>query len=191
LGDHRLQILTQNQLFPTARPYFAQQNVDYRARERSYSTDAGWRSVGQALLNSGDIRGTLNGDLRIGANLRRGIAPSAIAPLCNQGGTTPINGQVLCLNAQGNERRNQLVGRRLVDADLSLVKNIRIPRISEAFNLQVRVEAFNIFNRANFQAPTNHTTFGGRLGFNQESPGTAGLLDSTATPSRQVQLGAR
>jgi hypothetical protein len=37
-------------------------------------------------------------------------AGSAIAPLCNQGGTTPINGQVLCLNAQGNERRNQLIG---------------------------------------------------------------------------------
>jgi hypothetical protein len=116
---------------------------------------------------------------------------SAIAPLCNQGGTTPTNGQVLCLNAQGNERRNQLVGPRLVNVDLSLVKNIRIPRISEAFNLQLRVEAFNIFNHANFQAPTHNTTFGGLLGFNQESPGTAGLLDSTATPSRQVQLGAK
>jgi len=116
---------------------------------------------------------------------------SVIAPLCNQGGTSPTNGQVLCLNAQGNERRNQLVGPRLVDVDLSLMKNIRIPRISEAFNLQLRVEAFNIFNRANFQAPTHNTTFGGLLGFNQESPGTAGLLDSTATPSRQVQLGAK
>jgi carboxypeptidase family protein len=116
---------------------------------------------------------------------------SAIAPLCDQGGTTPINGQVLCLNAQGNERRNQLVGPRLVNVDLSLVKNIHIPRISEAFNLQLRVEAFNIFNHANFQAPTHNNTFGGRFGFNQESPGTAGLLDSTATPSRQVQLGAK
>ena len=84
-----------------------------------------------------------------------------------------------------------LIGPRLVDVDLSLVKNIRIPRISEAFNLQLRVEAFNIFNRANFQAPTHNTTFGGRLGFNQESLGTAGLLDSTATPSRQVQFGAK
>ncbi len=116
---------------------------------------------------------------------------SAIAPLCDQGGTTPTNGQVLCLNAQGDERRNKLVGPRLVNVDLSLVKNIRIPRISEAFNLQLRVEAFNIFNHANFQAPTHNNTFGGRLGFNQESPGTAGLLDSTATPSRQVQLGAK
>ena len=102
-----------------------------------------------------------------------------------------MNGQVLCLNVQGNERRNQLVGPRLVNVDLSLVRNIHIPRISEAFNLQLRVEAFNVFNHANFQAPTRNNTFGGRFGFNQESPGTAGLLDSTATPSRQVQLGAK
>jgi hypothetical protein len=102
-------------------------------------------------------------------------------------------GQVLCLNVQGNERRrrNQLIGPRLVNVDLSLIKNIRLSRISESFNLQLRVEAFNVFNHTNFQAPTNNYTFGGRLGFNQESPGTAGLLDSTATPSRQVQLAAR
>jgi hypothetical protein len=116
---------------------------------------------------------------------------SAIAPLCNQGGTTPTNGQVLCLNAQGHERRNQLIGPRLVNVDLSLIKNIRLARISESFNLQLRVEAFNVFNHTNFQAPTNNDAFGGRLGFNQESPGTAGLLDSTATPSRQLQLGAK
>ena len=118
-------------------------------------------------------------------------AGSAIAPLCNQGGTTPAGGQVLCLNVQGNERRNQLIGPRLVNVDFSLIKNIRLSRISESFNLQLRVEAFNVFNHTNFQAPTNNYTFGGRLGFNQESPGTAGLLDSTATPSRQVQLGAK
>jgi hypothetical protein len=94
-------------------------------------------------------------------------------------------------NVQGNERRNQLVGPRLVEADISLLKNTRIPRISEAFNLQFRIEAFNVLNHTNFQAPTDNFTFGGRSGFNQESPGTAGLLDSTATSSRQVQLGAK
>jgi hypothetical protein len=102
----------------------------------------------------------------------------------------PTNGQVLCLNAQGHERRNQLIGPRLVNVDLSLIKNIRLARISESFNLQLRVETFNVFNHTNFQAPTNNDAFGGRLGFNQETPGTAGLLDSTATPSRQLQLGA-
>jgi hypothetical protein len=51
--------------------------------------------------------------------------------------------------------------------------------------------SFNVFNHTNFQAPTNNFTFEGRLGFNQVSPGNAGLLDSTAIPSRQVQLGAK
>jgi len=88
-------------------------------------------------------------------------AGSAIAPLCNQGGTTPAGGQVLCLNVQGNERRNQLIGPRLVNVDFSLIKNIRLSRISESFNLQLRVEAFNVFNHTNFQAPTNNYTFGG------------------------------
>jgi hypothetical protein len=113
---------------------------------------------------------------------------SAIAPLCNQGGTTPTGGQMLRLNAQGNERRNQLIGPGLVNVDLSLMKNIRM---SESVNLQLRVESFNVFNHTNFQAPTNNFTFQGRLGFNQVSPGNAGLLDSTAIPSRQVQLGAK
>jgi hypothetical protein len=115
-------------------------------------------------------------------------AGSAIAPLCNQGGTTPAGGQVLCLNAQGNERRNLLIGPGLVNVDLSLMKNIPM---SESVHLQLRVESFNVFNHTNFQAPTNNFTFEGRLGFNQVSPGNAGLLDSTAIPSRQVQLGAK
>jgi len=116
---------------------------------------------------------------------------SPIAPLCNQGGTTPTGGRVLCLNVQGNERRNQLIGPGLVNVDLSLMKNIRLSRISDSFNLQLRVEAFNVFNHTNFQAPVNNNFFGGRLGFNGVSPGTAGLIDSTATPSRQVQFGAK
>jgi hypothetical protein len=83
------------------------------------------------------------------------------------------------------------IGPSLVNVDLSLIKNIRLSRISEAFNLPLRVEAFNIFNHTNFQAPVNNNSFGGQLGFNQVSPGTGGLINSTATPSRQLQLGAK
>src|SRR5258708_29583626 len=46
---------------------------------------------------------------------------SAIAPLCNQGGTTPTGGQILCLNAQGNERRNRRIGPPLLNVDLCLI----------------------------------------------------------------------
>jgi hypothetical protein len=95
------------------------------------------------------------------------------------------------LNVQGNERRNSLTGPRLVNADLSLIKNTHLPHLAESASLQIRIEAFNFLNHPNFQAPTNFSTFNGRAGFNQVDPGTAGNLDSTATSSRQLQFGAK
>jgi hypothetical protein len=65
---------------------------------------------------------------------------------------------VLCLNVQGNERRNQLIGPGLTNFDLSLIKNIRLSRISESFNLQLRVEAFNVFNHTNFSEDNSTST---------------------------------
>ena len=121
-------------------------------------------------------------------------AGSTLAALCNQQGTTPVSGQVLCTNAQGNERRNSLVGPRLVDADVSLIKNTHITRISEAFNLQLRVEAFNVLNHPNFQAPTDNFTLGTSAyakTFNAQSIGSAGVVDSLAAPVRQLQFGAK
>ena len=118
---------------------------------------------------------------------------SAIVPFCNQG-TVPggAGGRILCTNIQGDERRNSLVGPRIVDADVSLIKNTRIPRISEAFNLQLRVEAFNVLNHSNFQAPTDNFTLGtAASNFNPISVGSAGIIDTLATNQRQVQLGAK
>jgi hypothetical protein len=78
------------------------------------------------------------------------------------------------------------VGPGLVNFDLSLLKNNRIARISEQFNVQFRVEAFNVLNHANFNPPTSNSQI-----FNGDgSTGglTPGLLDSTATTSRQIQV---
>jgi len=79
------------------------------------------------------------------------------------------------------------LGRGLVNFDLALFKNNYIPRISEAFNLQFRFEAFNVLNRTNFANPTAANTqifnASGNLNAN------AGLLTYTATPSRQLQFG--
>ena len=81
----------------------------------------------------------------------------------------------------GNNGRNQLYGPGLVDFDFSIIKNTYVPRISESFNVQLRFEFFNLFNHTNFQAPTDFNTLGSSLG----------LLDSTTTTSRQIQLGAK
>ena len=120
-------------------------------------------------------------------------ASSPLAAICNQGGLTPVNGQVLCLNEQGNLRRNSLIGPRLVEADVSLIKNTRVPRFGETFNFQLRVEAFNVLNHTNFQAPGG--SFAARntsqANFNAETGPLTAPLTGTATTSRQVQLGAK
>jgi hypothetical protein len=74
----------------------------------------------------------------------------------------------------------------LVNLDFSLFKNNPIKRISEQFNVQFRVEFFNIFNHTTFNAPTaNNAIFDGGSG---DPVGGAGVATSTATTSRQIQF---
>jgi hypothetical protein len=99
-----------------------------------------------------------------------------------------MNGQRLCTNIFGNNGRNTLVGPKLVNVDLALLKNVRI---SETVGLQLRFEFFNILNHANFQAPVDNLQFNGIGVFNAVDPGSAGIIDSTTTPPRQIQFGAK
>jgi hypothetical protein len=85
----------------------------------------------------------------------------------------------------GNAGRHSLIGPRFVDFDILLITNNPIRRISEAFNVQLRVEIFNLFNHANFNPPTaNETIFPGN---GAPVPG-AGAITSTAATSRQMQV---
>jgi hypothetical protein len=56
--------------------------------------------------------------------------------------------------------------------------------------VQFRAEAFNIFNRANYQVPPliNGTDIFDSTGMPNA---TAGVLTSTTTTSRQIQLGLK
>ncbi len=87
----------------------------------------------------------------------------------------PLNG------TYGNVGRDTLEGPGLTDVDLSLAK--RIP-ITERIHLQFRGDLFNVLNHTNFNAP-NPIVFTAATG--GASP-TAGLITSTTTTSRQVQL---
>jgi hypothetical protein len=84
----------------------------------------------------------------------------------------------------GNVGRNVLQGPALAELDLSLTKKFSI---RERFNLQFRVESFNLLNRANLNAP-NPVVFAAASG--GPSP-TAGVSTSTSTSSRQLQLGLK
>jgi hypothetical protein len=81
----------------------------------------------------------------------------------------------------GNSGRNSLTGPGLLNVDTSLIKNTRVPKISETFNVQLRFEVFNVFNRPNLEAPVDNNSMAGNLG----------LIDSTQTRAREIQLGAK
>ena len=94
-----------------------------------------------------------------------------------------------CANLLGTARRNSIVGPGLANLDMSLFKNNYVRRISEQFNIQFRMEIFNILNHANFNPPTSNTQV-----FNGDgSTGglTPGVIDATATTSRQLQFAVK
>ncbi len=82
----------------------------------------------------------------------------------------------------GNLGRDTLIGPGLATWDLSLFKETSI---GESQRLQFRAEIFNILNRANFNTP-NAVVFTPT----GVSP-TAGVITSTSTTSRQIQLGVK
>ncbi len=82
----------------------------------------------------------------------------------------------------GNIGRGTLRGPGLADVDFSVFKNTGI---TEKTNLQFRAEFFNLFNRSNY-GPPNTTVFSGT----SVSP-SAGLITTTATNPRQIQLGLK
>ena len=114
----------------------------------------------------------------------------------------------------GNVGRNILTGPGLMNFDFSLVKNTKIPRISEAFNIQLRLDVFNLFNHPNFNPPVTNEFImdpasvtpgtvampgptgpcaANNLG-NSGCVANAGALDGgdqTATTPRQMQLSVK
>jgi hypothetical protein len=109
-------------------------------------------------------------------------ASSAITGDVNQW----FNPQAFVLPAAGtfgNVRRNSLRGPNLRTVDFSTFKNQAL------FGklLQIRVEVFNLFNRANFNPPSNSVVF--------NADGTyvagSGRITTLATTPRQVQFGLK
>jgi hypothetical protein len=86
----------------------------------------------------------------------------------------------------GNTPRNFLRSPGFANVDVSLVKNQALIGHSR---LQMRLEVFNLFNRANFATPTR-SVFAGAT--ENEAPlGTAGQILRTVNSSRQVQIGIK
>ncbi len=82
----------------------------------------------------------------------------------------------------GDLGRGVYTGPGLADLDLSLFKNTHV---TERTTLQFRAEFFNILNHPNF-GPPNATVFSGTA-----ISASAGLITTTTTTSRQIQLGLK
>ncbi len=86
----------------------------------------------------------------------------------------------------GNTPRDYLRGPGFANVDLSFVKNQAVRGSARA---QVRIEIFNLLNRANFGVPTRTVFAGARA---DEAPlANAGRITRTVNSSRQIQIGVK
>ncbi len=97
----------------------------------------------------------------------------------------------------GNAGRDMLRGPGLVEWDLSINKDTRLPFLGEAGQLEFRAELFNILNHTNFALPTQGNAnaanvFAGSVSdlaaFSEAPNNNVGQITTTATSSRQIQL---
>lgn len=92
--------------------------------------------------------------------------------------TVPANG------TYGNIGRDSFTGPGLMTLDLSLMKTTRL---TERLSLQLRGEVFNFLNHANFNTP-NLIVFSSAI---TPPSGSAGVITSTSTSSRQLPIAAK
>ena len=108
-------------------------------------------------------------------------APTALLAECSPFAAAPGT----CANLFGNGGRNEVVGPGLATWDFSLFKNNYIKKVSENFNVQFRLEVFNILNKPNFGTPVDNST----LFTSSGTPvGGAGAVDNTSTAAREIQF---
>jgi hypothetical protein len=107
------------------------------------------------------------------------MATPAIASQCVPFASATVSGT--CQNLLGTSRRNDLIGPSFQNFDFSLMKN---HQIRERLNLQLRAEAFNLFNKTNFAFPSTLTLYNAT----GASVAGAGGITSTANYSRQLQF---
>jgi hypothetical protein len=88
----------------------------------------------------------------------------------------------------GNLGRNTLTAPGVRTVDLGVSK---ITRISERSNLNLRLDIFNVANHTNFAFPNAALYTGVDASGNGVPNPTAGLITSTSTTSRQLQLSAK
>lgn len=89
----------------------------------------------------------------------------------------------------GTTGRGDFIGPNLRTLDLSLTKTTSWAPLGGGGRLELRLEAFNILNRANFGVPELRAFAGTRDG--EPALATFGRISNTVTSARQIQVGIR
>ena len=144
----------------------------------------GWQVNGIASIYSGlPVNVTVNGDIANTGNASGYMRPNLVGDpsISNQSVSQWFNRAAFAQPAQytfGNAGRNLLRGPDMVDFDFSVFRRFPLPW-RERMALEFRAEAYNVFNTTHFGAPVANLS---NISFGQIT---------SATGSRQVQLGAR
>jgi len=136
--------------------------------------------------HTGDSRvRSTSGGQRPDFNAAPGCSPNAINPgsVSNYINTACFSWPAL--GTLGNLGRNTLRGPGLQEYDFSLFKNWGLWH--ERMKLQFRAEAFNLFNKPNFQAPKTKIFDGS----GSVIPTASQLTSPTQTSEREIQLGLK
>lgn len=80
----------------------------------------------------------------------------------------------------GSAPRNSFRGPGLVNTDLALIKRVYMNGVRQGMNVEVRLEAFNAFNRVNLGVPNLNI-----------ASAAFGRIGSTATDAREFQFGVK
>ena len=137
---------------------------------------------------SDNSRTGLNNDrpIQVGPNA---YTTSKVCPLATQPCETYLSPVGIAFAANpvgtfGNSARNALQGPGAVNVDVTLSRSFPI---HERIRLEVRFEAFNVINRANFDNPTSGLSSSqfGLITQTQQPPGGSVLLASVGDPRIQ------
>jgi outer membrane receptor protein involved in Fe transport len=114
--------------------------------------------------------------------------PPSFGPITDPNNPGPGLPPLACFNLRGNAGRNIMNGPGITSLDFSVFKNNHIRRISENFNVQFRVEMFNIINHPNFGPPGPGDGNTDIFASDGSPNGIAGALVRTTVPERQIQF---
>ncbi len=140
-----------------------------------------FRLTNTSFTGAATLRPDLTGNIVTGLNPATNGSPTTIGYIQNPGAFVNQGTTAGTALGFGDLGRNTIIGPGFSNLDLAIVRNIKI---HERYNLQIRGDAYDLFNHPNFTSPV--TTIGS---------GTLGLITAgSRTPagdfgsSRQIQL---